>query len=1142
MDEFWQLPEEKMEGEEISEGVRQGWVVGNLLRKTSPLTDERVVRILERACAGRERSIQEVLDDGSAARCLDGEEREVRGLVPKLRGYQGAALEWMLERERGPWLAEVGWSRIDVGLWFNPLTGRASEAPLERREVPGGILADEVGLGKTVTVLALVLSAGRREVTVSAAFGVKRSQPEKVASGEMMCLCERAAADGVPCCVCGRPIHPECGSGMECVACEIAGEESRPGGTLIAAPRAILGQWEEEAARHAPSLRVFRYEGVKACCEAKRVPELSPRRLAEFDVVMTSYDVLTKEAARVGRGGGRRKRYARIGSPLGAIEWDRCVLDEAQTCESGTSACARVVLGLRARARWAVTGTPVGRKGLDDLKGLVGFCRGSPWGDDARARDRIWRRATPALLAPVIRRCVWRATKSRVALGLPRVRFEDRVLAFSQVERVFYEDHAAKVTNVVSRALASTTEAPALVDWVGPHLLALRQACCHPSVGSSGAALRKRKRFQGFHTLGEVLGILCVDAKTDHEEAHRLVVLSRCGLAALELAAGDEAEAAETYASALSDVDAHRRPMDVLGDLEASSGAGGSWKVKRGAWTRVEGVSRFEAESTKRLAAAAFRGEAAARLEVLSGGVFEAVAELQPGTVTRVSARARTWRVVVLEEEEEEEGNKAVSEVRFFEAEADTDGLQELHAAHNLNLLRPDPALARRAEKVEALELASYRAEHAASRAALFDDFGPKIDDLEILPAAWNNNAASTLRRDLEGIEAHRIRCLSALEKLSLFPSASEIAANSRCRACRADFGAAGPPCAHCGLERRLIEPYERLLHVFERDVKTDSPPIAALNALAASRKRVGAPARSLERARLLQRELVAMRTLWRRHFDLLSELDTLRQSKTTVQLAEPSHVEALPREARTMYVAARELEARTAEMRAQLEDALARRRAARSKLTHLLTRLDDDDERDDEPTTDALVCAICLVADAIERAVLTECGHTFCGPCARKVGTTQGIRCPTCRAFHPWPSVSFTVAVAAAPSEMVRTYGTKIARIADDLAAAAKDTKCLVFCEWDAVLEILSHALRRIDIPHERPVGSRAWAAKIAEFKKDDHLRALLLNARTASAGLTLVEASRVFLLHPLASVAAENQAVGRVHRIGQTRPCLKK
>ncbi|MEO0483945.1 MAG: C-terminal helicase domain-containing protein, partial [Planctomycetota bacterium] len=57
--------------------------------------------------------------------------------------------------------------------------------------------------------------------------------------------------------------------------------------------------------------------------------------------------------------------------------------------------------------------------------------------------------------------------------------------------------------------------------------------------------------------------------------------------------------------------------------------------------------------------------------------------------------------------------------------------------------------------------------------------------------------------------------------------------------------------------------------------------------------------------------------------------------------------------------------------------------------------------------------------------------------------------------------------------------------------------------------------------------------------FKSSIDVKALLLNVKIAGNGLTIVEASHVFIVHPLLSTAIEDQAIGRIHRLGQTKPC---
>jgi SNF2 family DNA or RNA helicase len=113
-----------------------------------------------------------------------------------------------------------------------------------------------------------------------------------------------------------------------------ASRDKRP--ALLIAPTSVLGNWEREAERFAPDLRMVRHYGADRARKPGDVPH-GPGTL-----VVTSYGLLRRDA-----------------QLLSAVDWSTAVLDEAQNIKNAASATARAARSLRATHRFALTGTPV---------------------------------------------------------------------------------------------------------------------------------------------------------------------------------------------------------------------------------------------------------------------------------------------------------------------------------------------------------------------------------------------------------------------------------------------------------------------------------------------------------------------------------------------------------------------------------------------------------------------------------------------------------------------------------------------------------------------------------------------------------------------------------------------------------------
>ncbi|AXB43975.1 DEAD/DEAH box helicase [Amycolatopsis albispora] len=115
--------------------------------------------------------------------------------------------------------------------------------------------------------------------------------------------------------------------------------------TLLVCPMTVVGNWQREAARFTPDLRVHVHHGI----------DRGPVRAAEADLVITTYALAARDA-----------------ESLSEVDWDRVVLDEAQNVKNSASQQAKAVRGFTARHRVALTGTPVENR-LAELWSIMDF-------------------------------------------------------------------------------------------------------------------------------------------------------------------------------------------------------------------------------------------------------------------------------------------------------------------------------------------------------------------------------------------------------------------------------------------------------------------------------------------------------------------------------------------------------------------------------------------------------------------------------------------------------------------------------------------------------------------------------------------------------------------------------------------------
>ena len=310
----------------------------------------------------------------------------------------------------------------------------------------GGVLADDMGLGKTVQVLAL-LQATRGARKTRSAKGAKNGKG---------------------------------GNGRAPV--------------LVVAPRSLVYNWIDEAARFTPELAVVEYGGPDR--EGLR------EQLSAFDLVVTTYGTLRRDVA-----------Y------LATVEFDTVILDEAQAIKNRDSQVAKASRLLQGRHRLALTGTPI-ENHLGELGSLFEFLNPGFLGRmpalEALATGRQASQQELALIAAGMRPFILRRTKAQVLDDLPPKTEQVLLTTLREPQRELYDRLRATYQATLLRQVETNGVAASAIQ-VLEALLRLRQVACHPGlVDPSWEQAGSAKLEAMFEQMSEVL-----------EEGHKLLVFSQ---------------------------------------------------------------------------------------------------------------------------------------------------------------------------------------------------------------------------------------------------------------------------------------------------------------------------------------------------------------------------------------------------------------------------------------------------------------------------------------------------------------------------------------------------------------------------------------------------------------------------------------
>jgi non-specific serine/threonine protein kinase len=236
----------------------------------------------------------------------------------------------------------------------------------------------------------------------------------------------------------------------------------QPQPSLLVAPASLLANWASEIERFAPGLKAL--IAHPSALPADALKTVAPERLRNVDLVITSYGSLLRVPW------------------IAETAWHLVVLDEAQAIKNPDARQTRSVKGLKARARFALTGTPIENR-LADLWSIFDFVNPGLLGSSKEFTNFVKGLANRPYnsygpLRELVRPYILRRLKTDKAViaDLPD---KTEVKAFCQLSR----KQAALYEQSV-KELATQLEAAEGIQRKGlvlSFLMRFKQICNHPS-------------------------------------------------------------------------------------------------------------------------------------------------------------------------------------------------------------------------------------------------------------------------------------------------------------------------------------------------------------------------------------------------------------------------------------------------------------------------------------------------------------------------------------------------------------------------------------------------------------------------------------------------------------------------------------
>ena len=123
---------------------------------------------------------------------------------------------------------------------------------------------------------------------------------------------------------------------------------------------------------------------------------------------------------------------------------------------------------------------------------------------------------------------------------------------------------------------------------------------------------------------------------------------------------------------------------------------------------------------------------------------------------------------------------------------------------------------------------------------------------------------------------------------------------------------------------------------------------------------------------------------------------------------------------------------------------------------------------------------------------------------------------------------------------EVTTTQSIKIEELLREIQENTGSHKLLVFSQFTEMLQLIKTALQQKNISFTYLDGSTPAIKRkeaVDNFQNDASIKVFLISLKAGGVGLNLTAADYVYIVDPWWNPAAEQQAIDRTHRIGQTK-----